>query len=288
MLVPYNPDGSRPADRGARRPQQRRHGAPPDDAATLGHQQRPRLGRQGLAERYAHRVVPQRRASRLPLLPQGLDADPQTMRGRNAANSSQPAAAARPAYRGARHALLHRQHVPERVPEPDVHRPPWVLEPRPSGPATTWCVCPLDAQGKPTGIEPFMSGLRDDGNSFLGRPTDVHAAAATARCSSRMSRWGRSTASATRGKRVRLRLLAALAHGRRAACPGRSGAGCATRRRDWPRSAKCGQCHGADGSVMPDIPSLAGHPASSSPCRSSCSARGIRDRRRRCWPGGRA
>ena len=35
-------------------------------------------------------------------------------------------------------------------------------------------VAKLDAQGNVTGIEPFMTGLRDDANQrFLGRPVDV-------------------------------------------------------------------------------------------------------------------
>ena len=36
-------------------------------------------------------------------------------------------------------------------------------------------VAKLDAQGNVTGVEPFLTGFRDDaGQRFLGRPVDVH------------------------------------------------------------------------------------------------------------------
>jgi glucose/arabinose dehydrogenase len=36
-------------------------------------------------------------------------------------------------------------------------------------------VAKLDGEGRVTGVEPFLEGLRDDANQrFLGRPVDVH------------------------------------------------------------------------------------------------------------------
>ena len=98
---------------------------------------------------------------------------------------------------GARHALLHRRHVPGRVQELHVHRPARVVEPHPAGRLR---------RGERHARRP---GQADDAalprraarGQQLPRPADRRAAAAgLARCWSATSRWGPSTASPIRSE----------------------------------------------------------------------------------------
>ena len=79
----------------------------------------------------------------------------------------------RPAFRRARHQVLHRRHVPGDLQECRLHRPPRDRGTGRRSSATTWRL-PGPRPNGTARIEPFMTGLLDEGkNEFYGRPTYV-------------------------------------------------------------------------------------------------------------------
>ena len=168
------PRRQRPADRGARRAQQRRHGASSRDARALGDQPRPRLGRQRHAGGY--RCCASAARARISASPSASAtwADPQYNRGRNCSEFSQPAALLGPHtavlgmrfYTGTMFPEQYRNQIFI------ARRGSWNRE-RLSGYDVV--VAHLDAQGNVTRIEEFLTGFRDDANQrFADRPVEVH------------------------------------------------------------------------------------------------------------------
>jgi glucose/arabinose dehydrogenase len=83
-----------------------------------------------------------------------------------------PAALTGPHSAGSRHQVLHRQHVPEVVPERRLHRAARLVEPAQK---FGFDVVTARTKGGKATIRPFMTGLLDtEKNEFYGRPTYVH------------------------------------------------------------------------------------------------------------------
>ena len=102
---------------------------------------------------------------------QGDFPDPEFGWGQSCSDSRQPVAQDRPALGLARHALLHRQHVPGEIQERDLHRAPRLVEPdRRSSAATS--SSSLNKDGTVKSSEPFITGFLVD-NNYIGRPVDV-------------------------------------------------------------------------------------------------------------------
>ena len=119
--------------------------------------------------------------------------DPDIKKPNPCAGVTLPAAHARAARGGARHALLHRQHVPGRLQEHGTSSRAAARGTAPRRSATTSCRRKVNG-GKAT-ITPFMTGFLDaKTDAVLGPARSTCCRCPTARCWSPTSRTARSTA----------------------------------------------------------------------------------------------
>ena len=123
-----NLDGSGVEVIATRRPQHRRLRLESRDQAALLHRQRPRLD---VGRRARGRTQPRhqgRRAFRRAVLPAGQHRRSRIRLGQILQRIHRARRPAGSAFRRARHAVLHRQHVPEGLQERDHHRPARLVE----------------------------------------------------------------------------------------------------------------------------------------------------------------